>query len=255
VRHLAAWCFLILLARSPAFGCFCDPLGPPPMCQQLRPYKGSALFLGVVTDIQYRKVSFGNALVREQLVSFSIEQVFAGIQGKTVTLTSFSDAGMCGYPFRKGLSYLVDATYQSYDASGGAPQLSVNSCGMTAPAAYAADSIHFLRTIRRNPHGGVVFGTIKQYVKGSTFVSLNNKAIGGTSVLLDAAPNALLNAENREAVVDSTGWYEFVGLPEGAYTVTAQVPSEFHGVLQHTVELQRDGCAQVDVRVHATKEQ
>lgn len=214
-------------------------------------YKGSVLFLGVVTDIQYRKVTVGNTPVTEQVASFSIQEVFAGAPSKTIKLTSFADAAMCGYRFRKGVSYLVDATYQFYEAAGSAPQLSVNSCGPTARASEAEDSIRFLRTLKQNPHGGVVLGTVKRYVNGSTFVSLNNQPIAGASVLLKGTPNALLNIEKREVVVDSTGWYEFVGLPEGVYAVTAQVLRGFQAVLEHTVELGRDGCAQVDIRAHA----
>jgi hypothetical protein len=209
--------------------------------------------LGVVTDIRYKKLTAGNAPVREQLVGFSIQDVLAGVQSKTIKLTSFADGAMCGYRFRKGASCLVDATYQSYEEAGSAPQLSVNSRGLTAPASEAEDSIRFLRTVKQAPHGGVIFGTVKRYVNGSTFVSLNNQPIAGASVLLQGAPNALLNPEKREVVVDSTGWYEFVGLPEGVYAVTAQVPSGFRAVLEHPVELGRDGCAQLDIRAHATE--
>ncbi len=255
MRHLVSLCFLILVASISALGCTCDMVDPAPLCQQLRSYKGSFLFLGVVTDIRHRQVAVGDHRVKEQVVTFSIQEVFAGVQSKAITLTSFADAGMCGYRFRKGASYLVDATYQSYEAAGSAPQLSVNSCGPTAPASEAEDSIRFLRTVKQNPHGGVIFGTVKRYVNGSTFVSLNNQPIEGASVRLKGAPNALLNAEKREAVVDSTGWYKFVGLPEGVYAVTAQVPSGFQRVLEHTVELGRDGCAQVDIRAHATEHQ
>jgi hypothetical protein len=196
----------------------------------------------------------GDAKLKEQLTTFSIHEVSAGIEGAKVTLKSFVDAGMCGYRFSKGVRYLVDVTYPSYEGSDRAPQLSVSSCGMTAPATEATDSIRFLRTTRQNPHGGIVFGSVKQYVKGSTFVSLHNQAIKGASVLLQPVPNALLNTEKREAIVDSTGWYEFTELPEGVYKVTAQVPSGFRAVLEHTVEIQPDGCAQVDIRAHAPTE-
>lgn len=204
-----------------------------------------------MTDIQYRKVSVENTQVREQVLRFSIEESFAGIEGKNVTLTSFANASMCGYPFRKGSRYLVDATY-SYGASGSV--LRVDSCGGTAIAQDATDAVRFLRTAKHNPHGGIVFGTVKQYVKSSTFVSPNNKPISGASVRLLGAPDSALRAEKREAVVDSTGWYEFVALPEGIYTVIAQVPEGFSGVLEHSIELQRDGCTQVDVRAKRPEE-
>jgi len=189
--------------------------------------------------------------VREQVISFVIEEAFVGIEGKNVTLTSFADASRCGYRFRKGSRYLVDA---NYGASGSAPHLTVSSCGMTATAEDSMEEIRFLKTAKHNPHGGILFGTVKQYVEGSTFVSPNNKPVTGASVILIAEPNALLRAKKRETAVDSTGWYEFVDLPEGIYTSTVQVPEGFSGVLQHTAELRRDGCAQVDVRVNEPEE-
>jgi len=252
VRLLSIWCVVALLAKGSALGCSCN-YDLPPLCQELRAYKGSALFVGVATDIRYRKVNFGKTLVRQQVVSFAIEDAFAGIQGKSVTVASFAAASMCGYPFHKGRTYLVDAIYESNEALGAESYLSVNSCGMTTSAAYAEDSIRFLRTLRQNPRGGILFGTVKQYVKGSTFVSLNNKPIAGSSVLLQAARMGFSIPRKESTTVDSKGWYEFVGLPEGIYTVTTGVPSGFAGTLNHTVEIQRDGCAQLDVRAHAPR--
>jgi len=246
VRHLGTCSLLVLLAASPALCCLCAT-DHEPTCERLRVYKGAALFLGVVTDVRYRRVSVGNVPVREQVIKFNIEEAFAGVEGKDVTLTSFADASMCGYRFRKGSRYLVDA---DNGGSWSVSQLSVSSCGMTATAADSVEEIRFLRTVKRNPHAGILFGTVKEYVEGSTFVSPNNKPITGASVMLTAEPNALLHAEEREAHVDSTGWYEFVDLPEGIYTATVQVPEGFSGVLQHTVGLRKDGCAQVDVRVN-----
>ena len=180
-----------------------------------------------------------------QVVILSVEEAFAGVDGKTVTVTSFADAGMCGYRFRKGWRYLVDASEvadSAYLATGGKSgfrsHLDVSSCGLTAPADYAIDSIRFLRTAQKNPNGSILFGTVKQYIKGSTFVSLDNKPVAGASVSLEAPPDGLLHVERRQAPVDSNGYYEFTGLPEGIYTHTVHVPPGFTGVLQHTVEIQ-----------------
>jgi Carboxypeptidase regulatory-like domain len=231
--------FLFLLASCPAFGCTCDP-GLLAACQRLRSYHGTALFLGVAGEIQYKTIVIDKISFRQQVVRFSVEEAFAGFRSKTITVTQ---PPMCGYEFQKGVRYLVDAEGSTESS------LEVGSCGMTTPAEYAADSIHFLRTLKQNQTGAIVFGTVKQYVKGSTFVSLNNKPVAGASVLLQAAPDGLLHAEERHAAVDSSGYYEFVGLPEGIYTHTVTVPEGFTGVLEHTVEVKKDSCAQVDVRV------
>jgi hypothetical protein len=195
------------------------------------------------------------------VVTFSIEKAFAGVEGKTVTVTSFEEGGMCGFRFRKGLRYLVDAGQiadSSYLASRGASgfrsHLDVGSCGMTTPAEYAADSIRFLRTHSRYPQADIVFGTVKQYVNGATFVSLRNKPIVGASVLVESAPDELLHSQKLETTVDSSGYYEFLGLPDGTYTHTVRVPVGFAGELQHTLNIKAGGCAQVDVRVRAEQQ-
>jgi len=151
---------------------------------------------------------------------------------------------MCGIRFRKGLSYLVNA-------SGSLEALSASSCGMTRIAPDAADSIRFLRALRQNPDAAIIFGTVKQYAEGANFVSLRNKAIPGTTVVLESMPGGSFRSERREAKADPTGWYEFDGLPAGVYTLTAQLPRGFEGTLQHTIEIPAKGCAQVDVRAHA----
>ena len=233
--------FLFLAAGCPTFACTCDP-GQVAVCQRLRSYQGSALFLGVAEEIRYKTVVLDKMSFRQQVVRFSVEDAFAGVRSKTIAVT---EPPMCGYVFQKGVRYLVDA-HGTTESS-----LEVNSCGMTTPAEYAADSIHFLRTLKQNQTGAIVFGTVKQYVKGSTFVSLNNKPVAGASVLLRATPDGLQRTEERRAAVDSDGYYEFVGIPEGTYTHTVKVPEGFTGVLQHTVEIKNDSCAQVDVRVNA----
>ena len=102
----------------------------------MRSYSGSALFVGVVKKIDHKTIVFGGKKVHQQVVTLSVEDAFAGVEGETVTVTSF--AGMCGVRFRKGLRYLVDAgeiwdsTYlATAGRSGFRSRLDVNSCGMT----------------------------------------------------------------------------------------------------------------------------
>lgn len=248
---------LCLLATYSALACTCD-LGQTPLCEQLRSYNGSALFVGVVQKIDNKTVFFGGNKVHQQVVTLSVEEPFAGVDGKTATVTSFAEPGMCGFRFRKGSRYLVDAdqiTDSTYLASRGASgyrtHLNVDSCGMTTSAELAEDSIRFLRTHGRNPHGGILFGTVKQYADSATFVSLSNKPVSGASVLVESAPDGLLQSKKLETIVDSSGYYEFVGLPDGIYTHTVQVPPGFAGELRHTLNIKEGGCAQVDVRVRA----
>ena len=258
--RVSACGLLWLLATYPALACTCVP-DQKPLCEQLRSYNRSALFVGVVLKIDNKTVFFGGNKVRQQVVTLSVEEAFAGVDGKTATVTSFAEPGMCGFRFGKGLRYLVDAgqiadsTYlASRGASGYRAHLNVDSCGLTESAELAADSIRFLRTHGQNPHGGIVFGTVKQYADRATFVSLSNKPVSGASVLIESAPDELLHSQKVETIVDSSGYYEFVGLPDGIYTHKVQVPTGFAGELRHTLKIKEGGCAQVDVRVRAERQ-
>ena len=232
-----------LMWSAAAIACTCD-LDPAPECQRLRsPSHDRALFLGTAKSIRYRSVAVGNTTVPQQLTTFDVEDTFSGIRGKSVEIRSFVKPGMCGLRFRKGIKYFVEAW-----SNEGA--WTASSCGMTTTADWRSDSIHYLRTLRQHPEGAIVFGTVKQYVKGSTFVSLNNKPIPGTTISLELMPNALLNKDKKEVTADSSGSYEFTGLQAGVYSVTVSVPAGFTGIFQHQIELQENGCAQVDVRAH-----
>ena len=85
-------------------------------------------------------------------------------------------------------------------------------------------------------------------------MSLNNKAITGTIVKLEPVSGRLLHLQTKEVKTDADGWYEFSGLNEGSYTVTALVQGRQADVTAHTIEVPRDGCAQVDVRVHGNND-
>jgi len=174
--------------------------------------------------------------VRQQVVSFAIEDAFAGIQGKSVTVASFAAASMCGYPFHKGRTYLVDAIYESNEALGAEVvfecQLVRNDhiCLHTQKT-----SIRFLRTLRQNPRGGILFGTVKQYVKGSTFVSLNNKPIAGSSVLLQAARMGFSIPRKRAPQLIQRAGTNLLDFPKASIPSPREYQADFAGTLNHTV--------------------
>jgi len=233
----------LLVYCTPVAACTCE-IGLVPQCQQLRSFPPARrLFLGTAESIRYRSVTVGNTTVPQQLTIFSVEDTFGGSRDKSVEIRSFIKPGMCGFRFHEGTKYFVDAWND-----GGT--WSASSCGMTTTANWASDAIHYLRTLREHPQGAIIFGTVKQYVKGSTFVSLNNRPIPGTTVVLESMPNAPMQKPKQEAAADGSGWYEFAGLQAGMYSVTANVPAGFTGVFRHQIDVQENGCAQVDVRAH-----
>ncbi|NES70794.1 MAG: hypothetical protein F6K24_39080, partial [Okeania sp. SIO2D1] len=67
--------------------------------------------------------------------------------------------------------------------------------------------------------GGVVFNDIN----GDGLLDPGENGIPGTTVFLDRNDNSILDNEERTAITDSLGVYDFDGLPPGTYTVR-QVP-------------------------------
>jgi hypothetical protein len=147
---------------------------------------------------------------------------------------------MCGYRFKKGQSYLVDAR-------GSEALLHAGACGITSSTREAQDAIRLLRTLKEHNDGAVIFGTVKQYIGKPNFVALNNRPISGAIVTLDS------EGKSRNASVDKTGWYQFTGLPSGNYKVTATLPTELSGANQHTIEVLANGCSQIDFRASVKK--
>ncbi|NER03401.1 MAG: hypothetical protein F6K17_12680, partial [Okeania sp. SIO3C4] len=66
---------------------------------------------------------------------------------------------------------------------------------------------------------GIVFNDIN----GNGFLEPGENGIPGTTVFLDSNDNSILDNEERTAITDSLGVYDFDGLPPGTYTVR-QVP-------------------------------
>ncbi|NEP45560.1 MAG: hypothetical protein F6K35_42640, partial [Okeania sp. SIO2H7] len=67
--------------------------------------------------------------------------------------------------------------------------------------------------------GGIVFNDIN----GDGLLDPGENGIPGTTVFLDRNDNSILDNEERTAITDSLGVYDFDGLPPGTYTVL-QIP-------------------------------
>jgi hypothetical protein len=80
----------------------CDPAEPLPPPEKARD-DATAVFSGEVIDIGV----LGET--EEYAVRFAVERVWKGVSESEVTVRTFIDQGICGFPFEEGESYLVYA--------------------------------------------------------------------------------------------------------------------------------------------------
>ena len=240
-------CGIILLLMAPlaASACTCviDPFVST--CSKLRSFKGSALFVGTVLSIRQLPATTVDYISVQQQVKFAKLDSFFGSVGGTVTVTEdVPSGGSCGFPFKQGKTYLVEANGPHSD-------LHTGVCGLTSGPLnpQTAESIRFLKVVRDHPSGGIVFGTIRGYAGERNFVAERNRPLKEATVLLDVLPDRLPPMhERKEVSTDASGWYFFADLPAGEYTIGIVRPQGFLTPKSQTFRLDVNGCSQLDFR-------
>jgi hypothetical protein len=113
---LSLW--MLSLPQGSAFACSCAA----PATTQQALGQAAAVFAGRVRSIEM----VGAGEFQHLQVEFVVERVWKGQVGAVLQLATARDTGGCGFPFERGVSYLVYASA----ASGG---LSSSLCSRTAP--------------------------------------------------------------------------------------------------------------------------
>jgi hypothetical protein len=176
-----------------------------------------------------------------QVITFKVLETFGDSKNATLEVVDWPPGnGSCGYRFVEGESYLVDIT------SGSWGEWQVNGCGYTARLEDVEDSLRFLRSTIHGK-GATLFGTAKEYVGERNFVAKRNKPIVGGNVVVESAQG------RRVLQTDMNGWYILRELDPGDYVVRLGAGHEYDPSHAHEIEIQRDGCAQVDFRTDRTK--
>jgi hypothetical protein len=97
------------------------------------------LFVGKANSIRYKTVSIHGIKMTQQVSTFSVQESFSGSAAQAITVRS-DKPSLCGYKFKKGQSYLVDAR-------GSGAVLFAAACGFTAPTTEAQEAIQLLRML------------------------------------------------------------------------------------------------------------
>ena len=212
------------------------------------PKNGSAVFVGTVldvTDVPQSKNKFEFLTGRK--VRIQVEEWFTASKGTVVEVFTGKGGGDCGINFKPGERYLVDASQWK-------GRLSTGVCSRTQKALYAGALIRELRKSRAGEKVPALFGVLES-------------APGyGSDVPNDKAPATLsgvrltFRSEKTEvsAMTDAEGVYELFDLPQGSYSVTADLPTNralrnYEGSNDGPLPIQVNGsCLQSDIQAFPT---
>jgi hypothetical protein len=225
--------FLPVASALPLAACSCVqdfPAGDQPCASYA---SADAVFVGHVIDVTIRETrpededSFDR-----KLVTLAVDEAFRGVAGSTVVVRTGMGGGDCGYDFRKGESYFV---YASRWSEGG--PLGASICGATVRLAYAGRDLDYARRLARGDEIPGIYGAVTRESRKSLEESVDSEPLGGVTVTV-TGPG--LGREPFRTVTDTQGFFQVVGLLEGAYEVMA----EETGIPPVTVEVPAGGRAE-----------
>lgn len=209
---------VLLGAAQPADACSCVASA---LCQQLWAPDAPppAYFLATVDAVE--RAPGGMHLVR-------LRDIHAVHGATTTTLLTSADGASCGFAFRVGARYFIDAFVRedgSYVAG---------LCGKTAPVAEAGPLIDYLESLSRPAKGGRVFGrAYSDLPEGAMFDDNERQPVA-------RLPLTLSGPVTRRTRTGADGTFSFDGLPAGTYrldfttptALTLMVPAEeTHGAI------------------------
>lgn len=150
--------------------------------------------------------------------------------------------GDCGYPFRAGERYLIEASRSSEGL------FSTGICSMVRPITHAAPLIAYLQALKEAPDQTRVWGTVTRITGWARFDN-------ATTPVKDA--QVTLTGPKRTTVsTDGEGRFLVTGLPQGRYSVTAKVNGKALPPEREWSEFQlgRDGalCEELTINVPAS---
>jgi len=186
----------------------------------------------------------GSELVSEQVVGdslfyreagttqFSVAEVFKGSVSplQVVNIPRFimtCGGGRSEYSLVRGETYLIYASRSGDGSLTAVPEL----------ASSAAEDVGFLRSLPAPGTGGRLSGRLYGTVPGAP--------IAGVAIEVSGA------GTTARAMTDGSGRFEFRGLPEGTYSISASLSNPFCVKYQHDGEAHifDRGCSELDISV------
>lgn len=215
--------------------------GPP--CAEV--WRSDAVFVGTavrVTVVPFQHFPAPDYQEFQKLTAvLKVDEVFRGEVGKEVVF----ETADCYFPFKEGETYLV---YAGKEQDG--KFVLHRSVSRTRLISEAAEDLAYLRGLPNAPAGGRIFGNVFDHRQAATLrvfaePYVSNKPMIGIKI------SARSGDRSFETVTDGTGFYEFTNLPEGEYTVKADLP-DYLSNSQELARVHNKGCAPTRLSIQAT---
>ena len=243
--RLSVLSIVLALPGAHAWACSCavNPAGNRP-CQAA--WESAAVFSGTVIDITGPMVvplaplqEGGRALARPTTndpprppafpklqVRLRVNEVVNGLSagGQEVSILTGRGGGDCGYPFRRGVDYMV---YAYRNAQG---QLETGICSRTRPLTEAAEDVAYLRALPQAAPAADL------HIVTGLF---NRPGTPGVKIRVSG------DGTEYTAVTGGEGEARFAAMPPGEYQISGELEGYFP--VERTVKLHAKGCADVMV--------
>jgi hypothetical protein len=206
--------------------------GPP--CQEF--WRADAVFIGLVTEAIAVDWSGSNinpySQYRQLKARLSVEQSFRGTESSAEVIFEMND---CPYPFKQGERYLV---YAHKDREGKLYQRIGFS--RTRPLSEAKEDLEFIRGLSTAKPGTKVYGKVTRSTHNIKESRYDYEPLTGVKVFLAS------NDQDYEAVTDSEGQYQFLGLAAGTYRIRAELPAHL-SFKEETIKVRGQSCVPLDI--------
>src|SRR5262245_53834000 len=214
-----------LLAARAALACSCVPSKP---CDSFG--TATSIFIGTAVSAESARLPDGSSGVR---VRFDVHESIQNFNARTVDVLTAADTAACGYPFRKGVEYLVYANSRAnvYFAS---------FCSRTGPVERRKDDLALLREAAGGSVSPRLFGSVRRMVVRLDGLYLHSDEILGVPGIPVRVTD---HGQLRESVTDQDGHFSIVGLSPGTYEVDAKLPRNYEPMFDRRVVSEVDSCA------------
>ena len=171
----------------------------------------------------YRSLSRRLGRLNQVRFRFQVERTIKDVAAGTADVDTLADSAACGYPFERGVKYLVYA-------SRGADAFDVSLCSHTGPLAGRNDDLALLTEVAAGrPIQPRLFGNVYRYSSTSTVSSCTTE----TRQVSGGADSCERRRQVREQRTDRGGRFTIAGLTPGRYLVETELPEPYEPVLSH----------------------